>query len=83
MMKARHSLKKDGEGIKLVNMLEGTTLSEYRGNTSDVINFKGVLGLYKRTDGQRLPRNTLESLYEHILNDRLESLHPVTDQLNV
>ena len=81
-LRARHGLRKGGE-IKQVDMMEDSLLLKMKSNLKDIVSFEGHIGLYKRVGGQRLPRNTLESFYEHVMNDRLESLHPIESQLDL
>ena len=46
----------------------------HKPDIEDVLLFNGVGQLAKRTRGQRLRNNTLNSLYEHLLLDRFDTL---------
>ena len=73
-IKARHQTNKENALAKMNDILVGSYLIQAKPTISDIIKYTGVGQLSKRTGGQRLPQNTANSMYEHLLLDRFENL---------
>jgi len=80
-MRKRHSLKT--KTLEVADVLQGSYLLSQKLVVRDLIKFSGPGPIAKRLAGYRLPRNTLSSLYENLLLDRLDFLGAFESQLQL